>query len=142
MIPVLLTNTSPAPQPARSAASAAISSASATPRDPVAQFALPEFTTAARSEPPAARSRLTSTGAAQDWFCVNIAADAQGASETSIAKSGSPDSLIPAVNPPARNPLAAVIAPAPSPFGIAPSAPTGRCRCWTARPSQAARTSG
>ena len=109
---MLLTNTSLASQPMLAAASLVIASASATPCAPVAQLALPELMIAPRSAPSATWRRLTASGAAWVWLVVKSAAAAAGRSETSSARSGRPDSLMPAVCAAALNPSGAVIAPA------------------------------
>ena len=111
MMPVLLTNTSSGSQPISAAARSVIVSASATPREPVAQLALPELTIIPRSRPFSRCRRLTESGAAWVWLVVNIPTAAAGRSEASSARSGRPDSLMPAVVAPALKPSGAVTAP-------------------------------
>src|SRR5713101_9026897 len=82
MTPVEQTNNSCGVQPRRFAASATVRSAAAWPAAPVAQFALPAFTTTARMRPFDARkcSLETTTGGATTKFCVNTAAAEHGTS--------------------------------------------------------------
>src|SRR5580658_3291853 len=68
------------------------------PARPVAQFALPEFTTTARSRPLVASNdvRPISTGAATTRFLVNNAAPVAPPAASASARSGRPVTLIPA----------------------------------------------
>ena len=102
MIPVLLTKARSTAQPARSAARPSIARASARPCAPVAQLALPELTITAWMWGSRSCSWSTSRGSALDWLRVNTAAAAAGRSETSSARSGWPEALIPQATPPAR----------------------------------------
>ena len=102
MMPVLLTNAKSTSQPARSAARPSIVRASARPRAPVAQLALPELTITAWMWGSRSWPWSTSSGSAFDWLRVKTAAAAAGRSETSSARSGWPEALIPQAMPPAR----------------------------------------
>src|SRR6266853_4572814 len=77
------------------------------PSRPVAQLALPEFTTTARIRPPVERNaaRPTSMGAATTRFVVNSAAAAAPSATSTSARSGRPLTLIPAVTAENENPL-------------------------------------
>src|SRR6266403_5527966 len=87
MTPVEHTNISCGAQPSRFAASATVRSAAAWPAAPVAQLALPAFTTTARMRPLDARkfSFEINTGAAATRFCVKTAAADAGMSLERIA---------------------------------------------------------
>ena len=88
MTPVEATMTSLAGQPTASPTSSATACALSMPTLPVAAFAHPEFTTRARAVPydtPSRCSRDTVTGAAQNTFCVNVAAHEAGSSATTSA---------------------------------------------------------
>src|SRR6185503_6095004 len=106
--PVLATATSYGEQLRTAAAASAIAIASRSPCSPVQAFALPEFTTIARSGPRSTWRRLTTHGAAMTWLVVNTAAAVQGRSETMSAtskRSGRPY-FTPAFAAPARKPCA------------------------------------
>ncbi len=100
--------------PVVAASIAAISAWSASPAAPVAAFALPlvEMTASAQPNPPrgspdvAARcARDSRTGAAANAFGVKTAATAAGpVVESTTARSGRPEALIPAARPPALKP--------------------------------------
>src|SRR5207244_11709673 len=81
MTPVEQTNNSCGAQPRRLAASATVRSAATRPAEPVAQLALPAFTTTARMRALEARkcSLEVSTGAATTRFFVEQAAGEAGA---------------------------------------------------------------
>lgn len=76
------------------------------PTRPVAQFALPEFTTTARTRPPVKRNeaRPTSKGAATTRFCVNNAAALAPPATSASARSGRPLTLMPAATAEKENP--------------------------------------
>src|SRR5258708_9703730 len=92
MTPVEQTKTSSGLQPRRFAVSATVRTAAACPAAPVAQLALPAFTTTARMRPFDARKCALeiSTGAATTRFCVNTPAAEAGTSLERIAKSSAP----------------------------------------------------
>src|SRR5258708_5380744 len=72
----------------------------------VAQLALPEFTTTARTRPPVDSSdaRPTSTGAATTRFFVNNAAAVAPSAASTSARSGRPLTLMPAATAEKENP--------------------------------------
>src|SRR6266849_11212559 len=76
------------------------------PARPVAQLALPEFTTTARTRPPVESNdaRPTSTGAATTRFFVNNAAAVAPPAASTRARSGRPLTLIPAATAEKENP--------------------------------------
>ena len=74
MQPVLETKTSLTGQPSVSASLQAVALASSKPLSPVAALALPELTMTARNVPPLRCSLHKMTGAAQQRFCVKVAA--------------------------------------------------------------------
>src|ERR1039458_3574584 len=76
------------------------------PARPVAQLALPEFTTTARTRPPVETSaaRPTSTGAATTRFLVNNAAAVAPPAAATRARSGRPLTLMPAATAEKENP--------------------------------------
>ena len=77
--------------PRTSAAYAAVSSQTAMPSGPQPAFAMPVFTTTARTVPPSCTSFLShSTGAAFTIFDVNVPAAVHGTSERIIAMSFRP----------------------------------------------------
>src|SRR5947199_1629035 len=82
MTPVEQTKTSSGLQPRRLAVSATVRRAAACPAAPVAQLALPAFTTMARIRPLEARKWTLEirTGAATTRFCVNTPAAEAGTS--------------------------------------------------------------
>jgi hypothetical protein len=84
------------------------------PAWPVAQLALPAFTSRAPTRPPVARRWRwpTVTGAATTWFLVNIAAAFAGLSGIAIATSSFPLALIPAFTAPHLNPCGRAWLPA------------------------------
>src|SRR3989442_10711946 len=90
--PVEQTNNSCGAQPRHFAASATVRSAAAWPATPVAQFALPAFTTTARMRPFDARRCFLEmrTGAATTRFCVKTAAAEASTSLERIARSSAP----------------------------------------------------
>ena len=104
--PVEQTNNSCGKQPSRFAASATVRSAAAWPAAPVAQLALPAFTTTARMWPFDARrcSLERSTGAATTRFCVKTAAAEAGTSLERIARSSAPVFFKPQAVAAKRNP--------------------------------------
>src|SRR6266849_7131225 len=104
--PVEHTNNSCGVQPSRFAASVTVRTAAAWPALPVAQFALPAFTTTARMRPFDARrcSLEMRTGAATTRFCVNTAAAEAGASLERIARSSAPVFFKPQAVAAKRNP--------------------------------------
>ena len=114
MIPVERWSVRSTATPVAAASISAISAWSASPAAPVAAFALPlvEMTASAQPNPPrgspdvAARcARDSRTGAAANVFGVKTAATAAGpAVERTTARSGRPEALIPAANPPALKP--------------------------------------
>src|ERR1700674_1979756 len=93
-------------QPIRFAASATVRTAAAWPAAPVAQLALPAFTTTARMRPFEARrcSLEISTGAATTRFCVKTAAAEAGTSLERIARSSAPVFFKPHAVAAKRNP--------------------------------------
>src|SRR5258708_11954644 len=92
MTPVEQTKTSSDLQPRRFAVSATVRTAAAYPAAPVAQLALPAFTTTARMRPLEVRkcSLEISTGAATTRFCVKTPAAEARTSLERIAKSSHP----------------------------------------------------
>src|SRR5215469_3158364 len=76
------------------------------PGCPVAQFALPAFTSSAVTRLLVAIRclRATMTGAATTWLLVNIAATLAPPSHTASATSGLPEALMPAVTADQRKP--------------------------------------
>src|SRR6266849_1635376 len=104
--PVEQTNNSFGIQPSRFAASATVRSAAAWPAAPVAQLALPAFTTTARMRPLDARkcSLEMRTGAATTRFCVKTAAAEAGTSLERIARSRAPVFFKPQAVAAKRNP--------------------------------------
>src|ERR1700681_2789373 len=76
------------------------------PARPVAQLALPEFTTTARTRPPVASKdeRPTSTGAATTRLVVNNAAAVAPPAASTSARSGRPLTLMPAATAEKENP--------------------------------------
>src|SRR5216684_1224459 len=76
------------------------------PARPVAQLALPEFTTTARTRPPVAsnEARPTATGAATTRFLVNKAAAVAPPAASTSARSGRPLGLMPAATAEKENP--------------------------------------
>src|SRR5258705_4599265 len=106
MTPVEQTNNSCGVQPSRFAASATVRSAAAWPAAPVAQLALPAFTTTARMRPFDARrcSLEMRTGAATTRFCVKTAAADAGMSLERIARSSAPRVFKPHAVAAKRNP--------------------------------------
>src|ERR1035441_7669650 len=76
------------------------------PAFPVAQLALPEFTTTARTRPPVERNaaRPTTTGAATTRFLVNSAAAVAPPAVSTSARSGRPLTLMPAATAEKENP--------------------------------------
>src|ERR1700688_170970 len=81
------------------------------PARPVAQLALPEFTTTARTRPPVASNaaRPTSTGAATTRLVVNKAAADVPSPASAKARSGRPLTLIPALTAEKEKPLGTLI---------------------------------
>ncbi len=112
--PVDITNTPAAGSSIASAASRAISRASACPCAPVMAFAQPLLITRARMLSGCRRSSSRSKVTAGDWILlvVKTAAAVQGRSLTTIARSSAPLFLIPHATPAARKPGTSVIAPA------------------------------
>ena len=105
--PVEATATRSSWTPDAIAAAPCIRAASSSPRFPVAAFALPEFTTTARIASSRQRAWHSSTGAASTPERVKRAAlTVSGSEQTSSARSGSPDGLMPAGTPAARKPAA------------------------------------
>src|SRR5207249_10004353 len=106
MTPVEQTNNSCGVQPSRFAASATVRTAAAWPASPVAQLALPAFTTTARMRPFDARifSLEMRTGAATTRFCVKTAAAEAGTSLERIARSSAPVFFNPQAVAAKRNP--------------------------------------
>src|SRR5580700_1981569 len=106
MTPVEQTNNSSGLQVTCLAASATVRSAAACPSAPVAQLALPAFTTTPRIRPFDARrcDLETSTGAATTRFCVNTAAADAGTSLEKIARSRAPVFFSPQAVAANRNP--------------------------------------
>src|SRR5712671_5901710 len=106
MTPVEQTKTSSGLQARRLAVSATVRCAAACPAAPVAQLALPAFTTTARMRPFDARrcSLEMRTGAATTRFCVNTAAAEAGASLERIARSSAPVFFKPQAVAAKRNP--------------------------------------
>src|SRR5580700_4114165 len=106
MPPVEQTNNSSGLQVTCLAASATVRSAAACPSAPVAQLALPAFTTTPRIRPFDARrfALETSTGAATTRFCVNTAAADAGTSLEKIARSSAPVFFRPQAVAANRNP--------------------------------------
>src|SRR6267142_6664966 len=104
--PVEQTNNSCGVQPSRFAASATVRSAAAWPAAPVAQLALPAFTTTARMRPFDARlfSLEIRTGAATTRFCVKTAAADAGTSLEMMARSSAPVFFNPQAVAAKRNP--------------------------------------
>ena len=92
--------------PRHSAASAAVARLSSMPRDPVAAFACPAFTSTARAVSDASTiSRQYNTGAAAKTFVVNTPAKTAGSSATTSAQSARrPDARRPALWAAALNP--------------------------------------
>src|ERR1700730_14613934 len=90
--PVEQTQTSSGVQPRPFAVSATVRNAAACPAAPVAQLALPAFTTTARILPFDARKCALemSTGAATTRFCVNTPAAEAGTSLERMARSSAP----------------------------------------------------
>ena len=108
MTPVEHSSTSSASHPSSRATSSAVERATSQPGAPVEALALPELSTTARARPSATCSRETCTGAAQNLFCVKVAAQTHVSSAATKARSrrlGSP--LNPAAMPAARTPSAA-----------------------------------
>src|SRR6267378_450513 len=107
MTPVEQTKTSSGLQPRRFAVSATVRTAAACPAAPVAQLALPAFTTTARMRPFDARKCALeiSTGAATTRFCVNTPAAEAGTSLERMAKSSAPVFFRPQAVAANRNPL-------------------------------------
>src|ERR1700688_2227460 len=81
------------------------------PARPVAQLALPEFTTTARTRPPVASNaaRPTSTGAAATRLVVNKAAADAPSPASARARSGRALALIPALMAEKEKPLGILI---------------------------------
>jgi hypothetical protein len=105
--PVDATATRSSRTPDAIAAAPCMRAASSSPRLPVAAFALPELATTARSASSRQRAWHSSTGAASTPERVKRAAETvSGSAETSSARSGSPDGLMPARTPAARKPAA------------------------------------
>src|SRR5258708_8725744 len=106
MTPLEQTNNSRGLQPSRFAASATVRTAAAWPASPVAQLALPAFTTTARIRPFDARkcSLEISTGAATTRFCVNTAAAEAVTSLEITARSSAPVFFRPQAVAAKRNP--------------------------------------
>src|SRR5258708_27595004 len=104
--PVEQTNNSCDAQPSRFAASATVRTAAAWPASPVAQLALPAFTTTARMRPFESRkcSLEISTGAATTTFCVNTAAAEAVTSLEITARSSAPVFFRPQAVAAQRNP--------------------------------------
>jgi hypothetical protein len=98
IIPVELGTTSSKMHPNVSAAATHVVKQPAIPASPVAQFALPAFTSTAATRPPVASRcrRPTVTGAATTWLVVNIAAPTEPAAAIAAATSRFPLALIPA----------------------------------------------
>src|SRR6266849_3035999 len=92
MTPVEQTNSSCGLHPRRFAASATVRSAAAWPSAPVAQLALPAFTTAPRMRPLELRRLAleSRTGGATTRFCVKTAAAEAGTSLERMARSSAP----------------------------------------------------
>src|ERR1039458_7169963 len=76
------------------------------PAGPVAQLALPEFTTTARTRPPVERNaaRPTTTGAATNRFLVNSAAALAPPAVRTSARAARPVTLMPAATAEKENP--------------------------------------
>src|SRR5450755_3557889 len=106
MTPVEQTNNSSGLQVTCLAASMTVRSAAARPSAPVAQLALPAFTTTPRIRPLDARRLAleTSTGGATTRFCVNTAAADAGTSLEKIARSRAPVFFRPQAVAANRNP--------------------------------------
>src|SRR5215472_530014 len=120
--PVEQTATSLAGTDSRPARCSAVCLVSAYPSRPVQALAPPEFSTTARTVPPARTSWLHRTGAALTRLAVKTpAAAADGPSLITTATSGLPEVLIPAATPAARNPSGAV------------TLMRGRSRCYSDR---------
>src|ERR1700674_3506922 len=106
MTPVEHTNNSCGAQPIRFAASATVRTAAAWPAAPVAQLALPAFTTTARMRPFEVRkcSLEMRTGAATTRFCVKTAAADAGTSLEKRPRSSAPVFFKPQAVAAKRNP--------------------------------------
>src|SRR5258706_5604211 len=106
MTPVEQTNSSCGVQPSRFAASATVRTAAAWPASPVAQFALPAFTTTARMRPFEARQCALEirTGAETTRLCVKTAAAEAVTSLERIARSSAPVFFKPQAVAAKRNP--------------------------------------
>ena len=115
IIPVDEGNTSQGLTLNRRAASAQTILQAPIPSEPVAQFALPEFTITARTRPRllVSEARPTSTGAATTRFFVNSAAAVVRRSATISARSGFPLALIAAAIAENLNPWGRKIGPDP-----------------------------
>src|SRR5258707_11710069 len=107
MTPVEQTNTSCGANSMRRAASSLVRNATASPRIPVAQLALPAFTTTARMRPLDSRKFFfeSVTGAATTRFCVKTAAAEAVTSLDMRARSSAPVFFRPHAVAAKRNPL-------------------------------------
>ena len=106
MMPVEDGNTSSKIQPNVSAAARQVSRQTRTPGSPVAQLALPAFTSTAPTRPPVASRcrRPTITGAATTRLRVNMAAAVAPCCATATARSALPLALMPARTAPHKKP--------------------------------------
>src|SRR5208283_1873025 len=106
IIPVEEGKISPAETPSNLPASRHTFSQARRPARPVAQLALPEFTTIARIRPlpDCTAARPTSTGAATTRFVVNSAAALAPPLASASARSGRPLTLMPAATAAKENP--------------------------------------
>src|SRR5690606_11089011 len=96
MTPVEARKTSPDEQPAAFAAASAVKAVVSRPLFPVNAFALPEFTTSTRADPPARFSRQKSTGAEGHLERVKTPATVDRSSNTIVRRSVRPLHLMPA----------------------------------------------
>ena len=90
MTPVLARNTSPAGQPSKAAAAAALAATVSLPRAPVNTFALPALTTKPRARPPANAVRHQSMGAPGHLLRVNTPATVVPGASSTITRSVRP----------------------------------------------------
>jgi hypothetical protein len=120
MTPVESTTTCSASSPRRRAVSAAVASASSSPRTPVAAFATPELMTTACGSASSRWRRERSTGAACMRFAVNIAVPVAGSVERTSARSGA-FLRMPQWTPEATKPRGEVTLTGPPPAGRAAS---------------------
>ena len=111
--PVLAETTAALSTPSAAAAAAMIIATASAPTGPVIAFALPLFTTIARTPSAGNRASASTTGAAFARLMVNAPAHVAGVSDTNSARSGR-IGLMPHATPENRNPMGSFIRASPS----------------------------